>query len=451
MSTPFILLINPWIHDFAAYDLWIKPLGLMSIAGLLKRNGFGVQMIDCLDTDHPFMKEKCNLKMPDRKKTGSGHFFKQEIPKPNILRYINRRYSKYGVLTSVFRKQLDSVPRPDAVLITSVMSYWYPGVFEVIKTVKEHYPNVPVILGGIYATVCFDHARSFSGADYVHAGPFNRKALKIIETITGKTAGDFKDNFFLYPDCSFMSLKKFIPILTSRGCPLKCSYCASSLLYSGFIQKNPFEIADEIELLVKNDGAVDFVFYDDALLVNAQHHLIPLLNEVLNRDLHVRFHVPNGLHIMHIDCRISELMIKTGFKTIRLGLEFSDPDLLRETGSKVSRDEFVRASAVLKDAGFSSREVGVYLLAGLPEQHHQTVYDSIRFVQDQGLRPYVAEYSPVPGTKLWEKAVTCSSFPISDEPLFHNNTLLPCQWEKFTLSDLDFLKRESRKEIKPDS
>ena len=48
-STPHILLINPWITDFAAYNLWIRPLGLLYIASLLRENGFRVTLIDCLD------------------------------------------------------------------------------------------------------------------------------------------------------------------------------------------------------------------------------------------------------------------------------------------------------------------------------------------------------------------------------------------------------------------
>ncbi len=47
--SPQILLINPWITDFAAYDLWMKPLGLLYIAGLLKGYGFQVTLIDCLN------------------------------------------------------------------------------------------------------------------------------------------------------------------------------------------------------------------------------------------------------------------------------------------------------------------------------------------------------------------------------------------------------------------
>ena len=48
-----IVLINPWIYDFAAYDLWSKPLGLLSIGSFLRECGFRVHLIDCLDAHHP--------------------------------------------------------------------------------------------------------------------------------------------------------------------------------------------------------------------------------------------------------------------------------------------------------------------------------------------------------------------------------------------------------------
>ncbi|MDQ1277925.1 MAG: hypothetical protein QG555_967, partial [Thermodesulfobacteriota bacterium] len=49
MSNP-ILLINPWINDFSAYDFWMKPLGLLYMASCLRKNGLDVQLIDCLES-----------------------------------------------------------------------------------------------------------------------------------------------------------------------------------------------------------------------------------------------------------------------------------------------------------------------------------------------------------------------------------------------------------------
>jgi hypothetical protein len=56
------------------------------------------------------------------------------------------------------------------------------------------------------------------------------------------------------------------------------------------------------------------------------------------------------------------------------------------------------------------------------------------------------EYSPIPHTPLFEKAKGMSAFDLGNEPLFHNNSILPCQWEGFTLADFRRLKEELRKE-----
>ena len=211
-----------------------------------------------------------------------------------------------------------------------------------------------------------------------------------------------------------------------------------------FIRRKPSRVADEIEYFVSKEGTTDFAFYDDAFLYDPEEHAVPILKEIIRRKLKVRFHFPNGLHTRYITQGVAELMREAGCKTVRLGLETADTARQISTGRKVSTDEFIKAAAALKKAGFTSNEVGVYILAGLPGQEAKEVYNTIQLVKEQGLKPLIAEYSPIPGTALWEKAVALSPFPIAEEPLFHNNTLLPCQWDKFTLNDLEIVKKTAR-------
>ncbi len=70
----------------------------------------------------------------------------------------------------------------------------------------------------------------------------------------------------------------YAPILTSTGCPFRCPYCASSLLYNSFEQRQIDEIVYEIEELYRL-GVRDFAFYDDALLYRADYHIKPLLKK----------------------------------------------------------------------------------------------------------------------------------------------------------------------------
>ena len=123
-----LLLINPWIYDFAAYDLWIEPLGLLYIAGLLRENGYRISLIDCLDRWHPKLLQLQGLQHPAGKEDGRGKFYREEVDKPPAVKHIPRRYSRYGITPQMFKQELENTDPPDLVLMTSGMTYWYPGV-----------------------------------------------------------------------------------------------------------------------------------------------------------------------------------------------------------------------------------------------------------------------------------------------------------------------------------
>lgn len=150
-----ILLINPWIYDFAAYNMWFRPMGLLYIGGFLKKAGYTVTLIDCLESKD---KEKIY---------GCGNFHKEEVEKPQIIKNIPRKYSRYGMPMEEFMMRLEHAPRPDAVLVTSIMTYWYPGVRKVVDIIKDKFKNTPILMGGIYATLNWEHAANIFGSDVI--------------------------------------------------------------------------------------------------------------------------------------------------------------------------------------------------------------------------------------------------------------------------------------------
>jgi hypothetical protein len=112
---PHILLINPWITDFAAYNFWIKPLGLLSNASILRTNGFRVTLIDCLDF------------YSKTKRYGDGKFFRTKIGKPLSFKTIPKNYCQYGIPEEMLLKRLSLIEeKPDLIGVTSGMTYWYP-------------------------------------------------------------------------------------------------------------------------------------------------------------------------------------------------------------------------------------------------------------------------------------------------------------------------------------
>jgi len=249
----------------------------------------------------------------------------------------------------------------------------------------------------------------------------------------------------IYPAFDLYPQLDYICISTSRGCPFHCTYCASPVLSKGFVRRDPLKVVDEIEYWTSKYRVNNISFYDDALLIDPSKHIIPILREVIKRGIQCHFHMPNGLHIREVDEELAALLFRSRFKTIRLGFETSNEVMQAETGGKVDNQEFLRAIKYLKRAGYSGNEIGVYIMAGLPGQRVGEVEESIAFVRETGSKPILVEYSPIPKTPMFEKAKKMSPFDLEKEPLYHNNSILPCQWEGFTMADFKRLKEDLRK------
>jgi radical SAM superfamily enzyme YgiQ (UPF0313 family) len=176
---------------------------------------------------------------------------------------------------------------------------------------------------------------------------------------------------------------------------------------------------DEI-LACTRRGVVDFAFYDDALLLEAEGHIAPILEGVLAWGGQVRFHTPNGLHARGVTAELAVLMRRSGFSSVRLSLETVDAARQKATGGKVTTDLFAQAVAHLKAAGFRPRELAAYVLAGLPGQSLSEVEATIRFAHRLGVQAKLALFSPIPGTPDGDEAL-----PADADPLLHNNTVYP--------------------------
>ncbi len=437
-NLPNILLINPWIHDFAAYDFWAKPIGLLYLCAILKENGYNVSYIDCLDRFHPKTLKN------NSKSDGRGAYHKTLIKKPDIFAEIPRNFCRYGIKKEWLKEDLLSVKKPDLILVTSFMTYWYSGVYETVSFIKEIFPDSPVILGGIYASLCKEHAAAHSGADAVLDGNFETRILDLVSEYTGsKTDGKNYKNIDAYPYPAFYMQNgiDYIPILTARGCPYSCAYCASSYLYPKMTRKSPQSVIDEISFWHKKFNVKNFIFYDDALLIDSENHINIILEEIIKRDFKINFHTPNALHIREISLKTANLMYKAGFASIRLGLETVNFDKRNNIDKKVTEKEFNKGIEFLKAANFKKEQIGAYLLTGLPFQDLSDVEQSIVFVKKSGITPTLAYYTPIPNTALWKDAVKSSRYDLENELLCTNNAVFPCIDSPFENEKIAYLKK----------
>ncbi len=385
-----ILGINPPVQDFAFFDLWSKPVGLLYLLERMRENGNHVSFIDAIHEG------ACGKRSFGREKIAS-----EEIEKPQVYRDIERKYHRFGLSGDALRARIKDVGTPDIVFVTSMMTYWYGGVNYLMELLSECLPNTPIVLGGVYARLCPEHAAAL-GSDFIVTESWE-------------------------PDVPFpaMSLYKTLPYgvtMTSFGCPMSCEYCASHLLWPRYRRRTLGCVAREVDSQVQL-GARDIAFYDDALLMDKKDYFYPMCRDFQKRyEGSIKFHTPNGLHVRMIDGECAHLMKETGFATIRLSLESIDPKLAGTSSGKVAREEYASAVKNLRESGYTREDCETYILLGLPGQSTESVEDTIKFVHDCGGKPKLAEFSPIPGTKSFEEAV--KKLPeLAHEPLLQNNSV----------------------------
>lgn len=407
-----ILLVNPWILDFAAFNSWIEPIGMLTIAAALRDSGYAVSVVDCL-APHPGA--------PPIRPEGVGKLFKTPLAKPPPVAFVPRRFGRYGLPLDLMDRALATLPRPDLVLVASAMTYWYPGVVEVIRIVRERFGTVPVALGGVYATLCPDHARQVSGADVVIEGAGVVAALHLADDVTGRRsdAERLADPRNWPAPAHDLVARRYAAILTSWGCPYHCTYCASHRLQPDCVRREVTGVVAEIAGCIER-GIRDFAFYDDALLIDAERHLAPLLEKVVARGLRARFYTVNGVHARGITPELAALMRRAGVASVRLSLETTNAARQHATGAKVTTADLQQAVRCLQAAGFGPGQIKGYVLAALPGQPLAEIEHSVCFLHGLGVQAELTLYSPIPGTPDGDRAL-----PPGADPLLHNNTVYP--------------------------
>jgi radical SAM superfamily enzyme YgiQ (UPF0313 family) len=404
---PRILLVNPPIYDFAAYDFWVKPYGLLSVAGYLCGKA-DFTLFDYLDRLHPFAAKK---KKFESDRWGRGRFNCEQISSPVCLEAIPRYFRRFGLPRSIFEDFLRREGAFDFVLVQTMMTYWYPGVREVIEDIRKVWPDAKIILGGNYITLCTKHAQGL-GADFL---------------VQGTNLEPLFEFLGIEPDFKQPALWEAIEKLNvgvlrlTDGCPFNCTYCSVPKVYGKFKARPLQRSLAELELLTKR-GIENIAFYDDALLFEAEKVLVPFLNEVLKQNIKVKLHTPNGLNARFITGELAELMVRAGFKTFYPGFENASLEWQRRTGSKVFSDELARAVEYLIAAGAEQASITAYQILGHPQTDVQELEASMRFANGLGIRGMLADFSPIPGTPDGEY---CRKWVDMDEPLMHNKTAFP--------------------------
>ncbi|KMQ52637.1 Radical SAM domain protein [Chitinispirillum alkaliphilum] len=416
------LIINPWVTDFKLYDEWMHPLGLYILIDQLQKSGYITHYFNCVQRSES-----------KHKKHNTGAFQCTEIEKPDIFRQIKRRYKRYGVSDEKLKEFLLKTPSPDLICVGSMMTYWLPGVSETIECIRSVHPKTPLIAGGIGAKLFGHYLRKHHPDCTIYGNDnFEDHLSSLFKPVK-------PEEISLIPGLSQLKTAFHAPVLTTLGCPMSCSYCASSLLQPHYYKRDISQVIEEIAFMRERHDVKNFSFYDDALLMDGYNTLYPIYKALEKGISEVRFHTPNGLHARFIDQNTAALMHRMNFQTIRIGYESGNVKHRKQIANKISKDLIAQKIEILQTAGFKKQQIGVYIMGGLESQVPEDFIKEVEFISGLNVMVKPVFISPVPGTSLFDKYANIYPQLLSD-PNWHNDvffiTNLP-GWTESVLRELE--------------
>ena len=190
--------------------------------------------------------------------------------------------------------------------------------------------------------------------------------------------------------------KRFIPLVTSRGCPFKCTYCHD--IFDKSIQyRSPEAVVNEIEYLIKVYGIREFHIVDDVFNVNMKRAKI-VLDAIIKRNLNIHISFPNGLRADFFDDELIDKMQRAGVYRMALGIESGS----QRIQDMIKKDIDINIIYDVVEKLTSSRmSVHGFFMLGFPSETREEMKETIDFACDLGLT--TANFSlviPNPGTDL---------------------------------------------------
>jgi radical SAM superfamily enzyme YgiQ (UPF0313 family) len=191
-----------------------------------------------------------------------------------------------------------------------------------------------------------------------------------------------------------------LPILTSRGCPYRCSYC-SQIGPRLWRARSVDSVVAEWRWLVQEQGAAEIGVLDDSFNINRKRVLDicgRLVDEGLN---HVPWIMINGIRANLADAELLGAMKRAGCLRVAFGVESGNQAILDSVVDKHLTLDQVRAA--FKAARTVGMETIGFFIIGMPGETEETMDDTIRFACE--LDPLVANFSiatPFPGTDMYE-------------------------------------------------
>lgn len=339
---------------------------------------------------------------------------------------------------STFSKSLRDF-QPD-VIGFKTFSIEIASVRKCTEIARELFPNSIIILGGPHvSTIPPEESMSyFEAVDYAIRGEGEISLPKLLDVIQSGSS-DFSQihglvrrvdgrietqavyfhsclDDFDFPAWDLIDPRMFnnrwyfwspeypgAPILTSRGCPYRCTFCAQNVVNGKIVRRRSLErVFEEMELLQKTFGVVHFDFIDDNFLMDPEY-VRCFCEEVLARGWKVHWNCC-GARLDYLDLPLVKLMDKAGCNAISVGFESGSQRVLDYMRKGIDK-EGIRQKVNMITKHTSIRIMGLFII-GFPTETESEIFQTIRFILELPLfLMTVFTYIIIPGCEEYDRLV----------------------------------------------
>ncbi|MFH0985372.1 MAG: radical SAM protein [Candidatus Omnitrophota bacterium] len=423
---PDIVLINPhwYMAEGNLDDLWLPvPGGVLAVAAAARASGHSVGLLDVL---------------------GEGYEQREWMTREG------HRVCRFGLPDSAIIERLRATGAK-VVGIGNMFTGVFRGTKECAELARKALPHAKIVLGGVHPSCAPEESVAIPDVDYVICGEGEKSFTALLSHLLAGSSEIppgvyWKENNRMrnsgppamildieplpMPAYDLLNLELYrrtavtdlihrgdkveltMPIITSRGCPFQCIFCAAYRLNGRrWRGRSPSRVVGEIEILYRQYGIRSFSIEDSNFSYDEQRAL-DICEEILRRGLKIRWNTPNGLRADRVTPRLIDAMKRAGCYEVTLAAEHGDQEFLTKVVRKgLDLESIFRAGAIIRKAGLP---VTCYLMMGFPGETEKELFRTVVFGRKlalAGIFPLIFISAPFPGTAMYQSFVEKGCLP----------------------------------------
>lgn len=373
-----------------------------------------------------------------------GNFSAPDFPSLG-LGYLGAVLEKSGHIVKITDIDADKVTEQEFIKTLKTEDYGLIGITTVTpifneaiylsKLIKDN-SDAFTVLGGIHVSAMPEESMKFDSVDFVIKGEGERTIVELIDYLEGRRELESVDGIYYrqngkisknkdrelifnldelpfparhlynsqnytYPDTLATPV---FPIITSRGCPARCTYCAANCIFQRkFRTRTPENIVNEIELLVRKFKAREIHIWDDNFAL-IKSRVIRIKDEMKRRNLRLKFAIPDGIRIDCVDEDILKALKEMGTYSIAFGIESGSQRTLDRVKKGIKLECIAEVFKLTRKLGI---EIWAFFIIGLPDEDETRIRETIDFAKK--INPNIAKFhilKPYPGTEVYEELLS---------------------------------------------